>query len=409
VAGARLAGPDTLELPAEVASALGVRTDEARKAEKPRALPPLVGSLALDPNTLVRVHSRFPGEVVEVGVATGQEGSTTPTLRRPLRFGDRVHQGDLLAVVRSKDLGEKKSELVDALSQQRLDEDNLNRLLNVGERGAVPERSLREAQRNVEADRIAVAKAERTLHAWRLTDEEIQQVRDEAERLRKDEGRDPRLEKEWARVEVRAARDGTILEKNVTPGDLVDTGTDLFKVADLTKLAVWANVYEEDLAALQDLPRPVPWTVRLKANPEGTPYHGTVSQVGEIIDPNQHVALVTGAVDNAQGELRVGQFVTATITLPPSPDEVEIAPAALLEDGITSCVLVQADPARPAYTLRKVRVVRRLHDVVSVRSRLGEDSPEDGVSALRPGERVVISGAVELKAALEDLRGQHAP
>ena len=40
---------------------------------------------------------------------------------RPLRHGDKVTVKQLLAVIWSKDLGEKKSELVDALSQLRLD------------------------------------------------------------------------------------------------------------------------------------------------------------------------------------------------------------------------------------------------------------------------------------------------
>jgi membrane fusion protein, heavy metal efflux system len=409
VSGALLVGPDTLELPADVAAALGVRAEQARKAEKPRQLPPLVGSLAFDPNTLVRVHSRFPGEVVEIGPVTGLEGFTTPTQQRPLRFLDRVRKGDLLAVVWSKDLGEKKSELVDAVSQQRLDQETLKRLQTALDRGAVPERSLREAERNLEADNIAVARAERTLRAWRLTPEEIQQVRDEAERLRTNQGRDRKLEEGWARVEIRASQDGTLLEKNVSPGDLVDTTTDLFKVADLTRLAVWAHVYEEDLPALHDLPQPLSWTVRLKAKPDGPPYRGTVSSVGQVIDPNQHTALVSGEVDNAQGELRVGQFITATIDLPASPDEVEVAPSALLEDGRSSCVFVQPDPAQPVFVRRPVQVVRRLHDVIYVRSRLPEGPREDGVTELRAGERVVVSGAVELQSALDDLQRSIAP
>ena len=36
-------------------------------------------------------------------------------VQRPVRFGDAVNKGQLLAVIWSKDLGEKKSELVDAL------------------------------------------------------------------------------------------------------------------------------------------------------------------------------------------------------------------------------------------------------------------------------------------------------
>jgi len=43
---------------------------------------------------------------------------------------------------------------------------------------------------------------------------------------------------------------GVILEKNFTVGDIVDTTHDMFKIADLSRLGVMANVYEEDLPKL---------------------------------------------------------------------------------------------------------------------------------------------------------------
>ena len=87
--------------------------------------------------------------------------------------GDRVSKDQLLAVVWSRELGEKKSELVDGLSQLRVDEETLARLTATSKDGAIPERSLREAERHVEADRIAVARTLRTLETWRVPQEEI--------------------------------------------------------------------------------------------------------------------------------------------------------------------------------------------------------------------------------------------
>src|SRR5581483_4834323 len=104
---------------------------------QPRTLE-LPGRLALDSDHLARVHSRFPGEVIEIEeVAISRD--SLPVERRPLRVGDRVKAGQLLAVVWSKDLGEKKSELVDALSQLRLDRETLNRLKSLTE-GVVAQR-----------------------------------------------------------------------------------------------------------------------------------------------------------------------------------------------------------------------------------------------------------------------------
>jgi cobalt-zinc-cadmium efflux system membrane fusion protein len=438
----QLIGTDTLGLPPEVVQALGVQTVACTAATQARPLPPLTGSLALDTNRLARVHSRFAGEVVEIGTTTdasADRSTLQPTAVRPLRFGDEVSEGQLLAVVWSKDLGEKKSELVDNLTQLRLDEEVLERYRKAG--GVIPERTRLEAERRVAGDRIAVARAERTLRSWRLGEDEIKALHAEADRLyrrqadpAKENGPDlaqEERERKWAQVEVRAPFRGRILERNVAVGDIVDTGTDLFKVADLDHLAVWAHVYEEDLPALTALaaaqfPRPLPWTIRLKADPHADPLPGTIDKIGDLIDPTQHTALVTGVVANPDGRLRAGQFITATIELPAAPDEVVIPTSALLEDGRESLVFVQDDPGTldqaqlrkdyTYYTLRRVAVVRRSYDVVYVRSHLkpGEeplttDERRAGLRPLRPlkpGDRVVRAGALEMSSALDDLRSK---
>src|SRR4051794_815063 len=60
--------PDTLYLPPDVAQKLGIRTAAVQKATQVRSLV-LAGSLALESNRLARVHTRFAGEVVELGSA----------------------------------------------------------------------------------------------------------------------------------------------------------------------------------------------------------------------------------------------------------------------------------------------------------------------------------------------------
>src|SRR5262249_40659134 len=156
----------------------------------------------------------FAGEIVALGTPADEETTLgNPewnSSSRPLRFGDRVRKDQLLAVIWSKDLGEKKSELVDALSRLKLDQETLQRLQDLYRRGSTTERSVREAERAVQADQIAVTRAERTLRSWRLTEEEIKLIRAEADR---DQGSaDSRRSKDdrWARVEVRSPMDGVI-------------------------------------------------------------------------------------------------------------------------------------------------------------------------------------------------------
>jgi membrane fusion protein, heavy metal efflux system len=408
---------ETIRLPADVVTRLGVKTQGAKPALERRPLE-LSGSLAFDSNRLARVHTRFAGEVVDLGRVADVDSplATAGPADHPVRFGDRVAKDHLLAVVWSKDLGEKKSELVDALSQLRLDQETLTRLEELGKSGATSEANIRQVRRNYEADLTAVARAERTLRVWRLPETEIDAVKDEAERIRQRKGqRDKDKERDWARVEVRAPLAGVIVEKNLNIGDIVDTAQDLFRIADVSHLAVWVHAYEESLPALLALPpQDRTWEVRLKADPNTPALKGTIEEIGYVLDPNQHTALVMGHVENKQGErqincsgegpLRAGQFVTATVSLPPPSGVVAVPATALVEDGKDSIVFVQEDPARPEYTLRRVAVEARFSKNILVRSHPGVRKGDLDPEPLSPEERVVVQGAVELKAALEDLK-----
>ena len=65
---------------------------------------------------------------------------------RDLQVGDAVKHGDLLAVLFSVDVGNKKNDLFDALSQLRLDEEVLKRA-EAQSHAAVPEVFLLNASR----------------------------------------------------------------------------------------------------------------------------------------------------------------------------------------------------------------------------------------------------------------------
>jgi cobalt-zinc-cadmium efflux system membrane fusion protein len=388
---------DTVSAPESLLKRVGVETMAVTRPTRPRSLPAFQGVLNADSNRLVRVNSPFPGKVIAVGPCyacdtAGAAVASAAAQFRPLRPGDAVVKDQLLAVVWSSQLGEKKSELVDALSKLRRDEDVLKSLKASG---AVPPLTIRTAERDVETDVIAVRRAEDTLRVWQVSEDEVEAVKAEAAALASTAAA-PRNSMNWARVEIRAPQDGAILEKNINPGTVVDTAGDLFKVGDLSQLTVWVHVYEEDLPLLQSLPRPIKWTVSVPSRP-GVVLTGTVDQIGPVIDPNQHTALVTGRVNNPGGSLQAGLFVTATVEMPPPADEVEIPSAAVVEDGRESVVLVQ-DTADPTVFHRKtVHVTRRFRDAVYARTE------PDGV---RPGDRVVTNGALLLNEAAEQLPGK---
>ena len=383
-------GRDGLRVPQSIADSMGLSTGSAATPTKPRRLAPFQGVLALDNNRTARVHSRFAGEVTALGTTTDPATGT----RRSLRDGDTVKAGDLLAEVWSKDLGVAKSTLVDALSQLKASQATLDALTAALKEGATTAGRVRDAERAVQAARVAVSTAERTLRTYRLTDAEVKAVREEADRLTQP-GADRGESVDWAKVEVRAAQGGMVLEKNLSVGDIIDTTANLFYLADLSELMVCVHLYEEDLPAVQALPRPVGWTLSLPALP-GRTFAGTLEQVKPVIDPTQHTALAVGRVANPDGLLKVGQFVTATVELPPSAGEVELPAASVVEDGKSSVVFVQPDPAVGTFVRHSVTIRRRFSDVLYAAA----DPSPTGVKA---GDRVVTAGALLLRDALEQL------
>jgi cobalt-zinc-cadmium efflux system membrane fusion protein len=393
--------PDTIRFSDRGLTTVGIETAEVKAAPPPEPLK-LPGSILLDPNRLVRIHSRFPGELVALGQIAAAKPGTQP---RQLYFGDYVKKGQLLAVVWSKDIGEKKSELVDALSKAAFDKTLLTRLESVP-KGTVPEPRLKEARRNYEADLIAVEKAKRTLQAWRLTDEELQEIQQEAERIQNREAADAKNDRAWAEAEVRSPIDGIIVEKNFSVGDLIDVSQDLFKIADLSRVQVLANAYEEDLPRLRALrPEQRHWEIDVKQDPHDVPVSGTFNTIGRIIDPTQHSGAVMGWVDNLDGRFKIGQFITATIDLPADPSLVVVPTSALIEDGVATQVWVETDKERHEFSCRKVAVVERGRKQTYVRSEPRPAEKQNGAEALLAGEHVIRTGVLEL---LEELRGLQA-
>ncbi len=411
--------PNGVELGKEVKEQLAIQVAKAESPTLGRQLV-LSGSLNFDPDLLAQVHPRFSGEVIEIGPYI-PPGTTRPS-DRALSFGDPVREGQLLAVIWSKDLGEKKNDLIEGLAKLWTDQKSLKALEDLYREGAGAEANVRLQKGVVAADFSAVDRARNALRIWRLTDKEIQEVEDNAKAVYNERTKalDAKGEKttpsggdwtQWARTEVRANFSGTIVERNVAKtGELVDVTATLFKIADLRKLLALAYAYEEDLPDLLRLPQPIPWQVRAATNaPEGVLTSSGVNLIGPSIDPNQHTALLMGHVDNPGPDypLRAGQFITATISLPAPDNVVAIPSSAVVETGAESIVFVQPDRTKPIYSMRRVAVTKRYPTEINVLSKLLREDGAD-YSPLHPGEWVVTEGAILLKATLDDVQEREA-
>lgn len=388
--------PETLVIPQGVVKSMRLSAAIAEESHQPQMLR-LTGRLMYDPNQLVHVNARFGGEVIRIGET--KEG-------RPLRVGDHVEKGQLLAIVWSKEIGEKKSDLVDALSQLALHEVIYKSLKALEKTGAVPKRSIDEMERLYESDLIQVERYRRTLRSWKVDESELAEVEQEAQKFHErvlqpdqDHQLQPpsKIDQSWAEIDIKSPLSGVILEKNLTIGDIVDTNDDLFKVADLSKLVVMANIFEDDIPTLISIPPDQrTWQIRLMSTPKSPTVTGKIELIGNVIDTNQHTAVVQGWIENHHEELRVGQFVEAIVSLPPRPDEIEIPLSGLIDDGPKKFVMIALDDKMTRIQRREVFVERRSPDAAFVRG--------DGPKALHAGERVLVKGVLELSGVLDKLR-----
>ena len=398
---------DGISLPPEMVAKIGIKTAEIKKRPAIQRVLQLQGSTAIDPEHLNRVRCRFtPAVVVQIGQAEGQND------KQLLRPGDKVRKGQVLAVLSSVVVSQKKNDLLQDLVKLRQDELVLARAQKARQIVCGPEDFLLNFRRNVESDQNAVTRAENTLIHWGVPQQDIEAVRKEAAARTANSKPKPETAEEqkarltrWAEVKLAAPEDGVLIERNVSVGEMLEDATvNLFQLATMERLKVVAQVYEADLPLLESLkPEQRRWIIRTDGA-DGPMGRGSFDKIGVIIYPPTRTAAVTGFVDNAEGHFRAGQLVTASITLPSGPGELVLPAAAVVEQGRQTFVFVQPDATKHFYERRRVVLLRRGQDVVHLRSRLTAEQEEQGCQTVRPGERVVTSGAVEVKAILDDLK-----
>jgi cobalt-zinc-cadmium efflux system membrane fusion protein len=399
---------------------------------KTRPLPPQIGTLNYDNETMFLIKCRFNGELVKLLQVKDKiidKDGYEKEITRPVKFGDKVKQGAELAIFWSVTLGTQKAAFVDAISQVRLSQDALDRLYKLWEKGATPETSLKAAERQLQGDNNNLLTAERTLRMWKMTNEEIEALRAEANEIintKKPRNVVDEVER-WARTEVPVPwfdkdhpnRELTVVEKNTNFGDIVDNtnfGTWLFRVADMSQLQIWVHPPEEYLPLIYEGMKKnggLMWEIRIQSDPSAPAHVLRVDRVSPSLEPNQHNPMVIGYLPNVDHKYLVGQFVTATIYMPPEDNTAEVPTMAINEYNGQSFVFVKNKEKPGEYSIRRVAVVRRYADYTIVRTKLRDQDQrysaeeiKEGRYPLRTldrGEQVVTHGVVELTTALETL------
>ncbi len=196
-------------------------------------------------------------------------------------------------------------------------------------------------------------------------------------------------------VAIRSPSSGTVIARQATQGAYVQTGSVLYRVADLSRVWVQLDAYERDLATLS-----VGQTVQIHVDalPEQE-FAGAITFIDPTLDARRRVARVRVEVDNPTGALRPGMFAEAVVhgsVAASQPRPLVVPESAALFTGRRSVVYVEHEgEERPVYEATVVRLGPRMGDVYPV------------VAGLAEGERVVIHGAFALDADLQ-IRGGHS-
>jgi membrane fusion protein, heavy metal efflux system len=203
------------------------------------------------------------------------------------RIGDTVAKDQLLMRVQSADISQAFSDYRSAVADEVLARAQFDRAKLLYEKGAV-------AQKDLEVAEDAHAKAKIT-------------VENATERIRV-LGAD--LNHPSSIIDIRSPVSGVIIEQNVTASagvKTLDNSPNLFTIADLSKVWVVCDVYENDLPFVHVNEFA---DIRLNAYPNMN-LKGRVDNIGPSLDPNIRTAKVRLEVSNPGGVLRLGMFVTA--------------------------------------------------------------------------------------------------
>ena len=361
-------------------------------------------------------YAVMAGPLVQNVVATGRVAAPSRVrvgaeiaglvLERRVSDGDRVAPGDVLVVLRARDLEARRDQARAALATLRRADrpDAEARLRQARAQLAQAEREYARrqalgarqlvAREDVEQARQAVVAARATADQARVAFDALAggpreaQVREQL----------AAAEAELARAVIRATVAGTVLTREVEPGDTVRPGDALMDIARDAPGEILLPLDEKNLSRLH-----VGQTATCIADAfPGRPFAATVHHIAPGIDPSRGTVDVRLRIDPRATFVRQDMTVTATILTGERPRALVVPNDALVgaRDGADRATVLAVRDGR----------VRR----VPVRLGLRGLAASEVLDGLHAGDRVVAAGALDRDALPDDgdrvrLRGQPPP
>ena len=173
----------------------------------------------------------------------------------------------------------------------------------------------------------------------------------------------------------RAPVAGTVIEKMAVAGQMMKAGEKLYRLADLSRVWVLAQIYEQDLAFVRaGQTATVRVTYGLDRN-----FTGEVALLLPQVEEQTRTATARIVLPNTDGALRPGMFADVRFTAQLADSAVLVPEMAVLRSGERNTVFLARDGG--SFEPREVKLGARSHD--------GHYEVLDG---LAEGDRIVTSG-----------------
>ncbi|HSW46842.1 MAG TPA: efflux RND transporter periplasmic adaptor subunit, partial [Phycisphaerae bacterium] len=173
-------------------------------------------------------------------------------------------------------------------------------------------------------------------------------------------------------VQVRSPTDGYVLSRNVSLGQWIGPGTELYQIADLGHVWIFADLFDKEAGTVAP-----GMAVRVMQRNKGLALTATVSNVPPTFDETSRTTRVRLEAENPGLSLWPGMFVEVEFPLR-MPPAIAVPVDAVIDSGLRKTVYVVRDGNY--FEPRIVETGWRLGNQVEI------------VKGLAPGEQIVVSG-----------------
>jgi membrane fusion protein, heavy metal efflux system len=289
-----------------------------------------------------------------------------------VRVGDRVQMGQALATFDNIEAGEVLAEYQGAVAelqrlrlQQASEERIAGRNKELAELGAIAQKS----------SELSQVEAESARQSARVQESVVAGLVSRLRRFGVEE-----VSVTHPSTVIRAPFAGVVIRAQTAPGDVFDADRELFSIADLSRVWVQAEVYEQDLGRVRV---GQPASIAVDTYPDEK-FAGQVTYIGDILDPQTRTARVRCEVLNPAVRLKLDMF--AAIELPTHFSRRALVLPASAIQNVNGNTVVFVRKTGSGFELRVIKAGKTLENETEI------------VSGLREGEQVVSIGSFHLKS-----------